>query len=109
MEIKDIYQKMECSKEDKEKIYQAILQKRQRNFAGSHFMRAAVIALCLLVGGTTAYAAVHLLTANEAAEQMGNDRLAKEFAGLSEQVVTKKSGDYKISYLGKVSGKKLLD
>jgi len=27
MEIKDIYQKMECSKEDKEKIYQAILQK----------------------------------------------------------------------------------
>ena len=40
---------------------------------------------------------------------MGNDRLAKEFAGLSEQVVTKKSGDYKISYLGKVSGKKLLD
>lgn len=109
MEIKDIYQKMECSKEDKEKIYQAILQKRRRNFAGSHFMRAAVIALCLLVGGTTAYAAVHLLTANEAAEQMGNDRLAKEFAGLSEQVVTKKSGDYKISYLGKVSGKKLLD
>ena len=63
MEIKDIYQKMECSKEDKEKIYQAILQKRRRNFAGSHFMKAAVIALCLLVGGTTAYAAVHLLTA----------------------------------------------
>ena len=109
MEIKDIYQKMECSKEDKEKIYRAILQKRRRNFAGSHFMKAAVIVLCLLVGGTTAYAAVHLLTANEAAEQMGNDRLAKEFAGLSEQVVTKKSGDYKISYLGKVSGKKLLD
>ena len=54
MEIKDIYQKMECSKEDKEKIYQAILQKRRRNFAGSHFMKAAVIALCLLVGGTTA-------------------------------------------------------
>ena len=51
MEIKDIYQKMECSKEDKEKIYQAILQKRRRNFAGSHFMKAAVIALCLLVGG----------------------------------------------------------
>lgn len=71
MEIKDIYQKMECSKEDKEKIYQAILQKRRRNFAGSHFMKVAVIALCLLVGGTTAYAAVHLLTANEAAEQMG--------------------------------------
>ena len=46
MEIKDIYQKMECSKEDKEKIYQAILQKRRRNFAGSHFMKAAVIALC---------------------------------------------------------------
>ena len=66
MEIKDIYQKMECSKEDKEKIYRAILQKRRRNFAGSHFMKAAVIALCLLVGGTTAYAAVHLLTANEA-------------------------------------------
>ncbi len=109
MEIKDIYQKMECSKEDKEKIYRAILQKRRRNFAGSHFMKAAVIVLCLLVGGTTAYAAVHLLTANEAAEQMGNDKLAKEFAGLSEQVVTKKSGDYKISYLGKVSGKKLLD
>ena len=42
MEIKDIYQKMECSKEDKEKIYQAILQKRRRNFAGSHFMKAAV-------------------------------------------------------------------
>ena len=41
MEIKDIYQKMECSKEDKEKIYQAILQKRRRNFAGSHFMKAA--------------------------------------------------------------------
>ncbi len=54
MEIKDIYQKMECSKEDKEKIYRAILQKRRRNFAGSHFMKAAVIALCLLVGGTTA-------------------------------------------------------
>ena len=35
MEIKDIYQKMECSKEDKEKIYRAILQKRRRNFAGS--------------------------------------------------------------------------
>ena len=55
MEIKDIYQKMECSKEDKEKIYRAILQKRRRNFADSHFMKAAVIALCLLVGGTTAY------------------------------------------------------
>lgn len=41
MEIKDIYQKMECSKEDKEKIYRAILQKRRRNFAGSHFMKAA--------------------------------------------------------------------
>lgn len=91
MEIKDIYQKMECSKEDKEKIYRAILQKRRRNFAGSHFMKAAVIALCLLVGGTTAYAAVHLLTANECSRADGKCRLAKEFAGLSEQVCNRKS------------------
>lgn len=32
MEIKDIYQKMECSKEDKEKIYRAILQKSPEKF-----------------------------------------------------------------------------
>ncbi len=83
MEIKDIYQKMECSKEDKEKIYRAILQKRRRNFAGSHFMKAAVIALCPLVGGTTAYRRFICSRQMRRQEQMGNDKLAKEFAGLS--------------------------
>ncbi len=113
MEIKEVYQNITCSEEEKEKMYEQILQKRDHKVKKismkKPLVKAAVVFASLLVAGTSVYAAIRIHTAQEVAQQMGHEKLAGQFATLSDNVVTLTSGDYQISYLGKVSGKDLME
>ena len=112
MEIKEVYQNITCSEEEKEKMYEQILQKRDHKVKKismkKPLVKAAVVFASLLVAGTSVYAAIRIHTAQEVAQQMGHEKLAGQFATLSDNVVTLTSGYYQISYLGKVSGKDLM-
>lgn len=65
---------------------------------------AAVIA-CLV--GTTGFAALHLLNANEAAGRLGNNKLAAALAKQGASYDTVTDGDYKATVLGITTGQNL--
>lgn len=108
-EIKEIYDRIYLSEEEKDELYEQIILRKRGNFHMSKIMKAAVIAVCLLAVGSSAYAAIHLLQPSEVVKELGDAKLAKNFEKLSSHVVTKEAKGYRFSYLGEVSGKNLSD
>ena len=118
-QIKDIYEDIRLSPEKKETAYEAIIKRAEREDTETgkgkkedsmkRLLKAAVVAGCILVGGGSVYAAVHLLHPSEVAKEMEQPKLADQFSGLSEHVETQENDTYRVSYLGEVSGKNLTE
>jgi len=105
------------SEEPDAMLTQIILQKAK----GENVMRkpsfkmatviAAIAAVTIAAGGLTAYAAWQYLSAGQVAENVGDEKLAKEFQG--EKAVrmneSQSYGNYEITMLGVVSGENISD
>lgn len=78
-----------------------------RNYNFRKIIVTVVLFLVVTGSVTAAYAAHRLLTAQNVASQMGEERLADRFSALSDDVLTEENDIYRASYLGEVSGKKL--
>lgn len=125
-EVKEIYESIKLPADRKQDIYKQIMEwngvsgsgrqkedglekghTRKESVMRGKLFKAAAVAFCVLAGSGSVYAAVHYLHPGEVAEKMDEPELAKEFAGLSDHVVTQENDTYKVSYLGEVSGKNL--
>lgn len=113
MKKEDLFQAIDLVDE---KYLSEILEeeKRMKKKSWSVLSKVAVAALCLVVGSTVSYAAWHLLSPKEAAEQLGYEKVAEEFdkkyADLTDPSYvqqTVENDTYIVHYLGEVTGKDL--
>lgn len=71
---------------------------------------AALIALCLLIIPVSVYTAYKYLLPEEAAKEMGDRKLEQAFERKGEEVLqTVTDGQYKVTYLGHVTGESISD
>lgn len=88
---------------DIEREEKDMLNKNTHNMKRVLLLTAAVI--CLI--GTTVFAALHLLSAKDVANKLGEPGLAKYFDGQSALSETVEDGEYKATVLGITSGENL--
>ena len=111
--VKQSYENLHMPDADKKRIYNAIVsgEKKEKNnvFPFHQLTKVAVFVLCLLVGTGTVYAASRLLGVKEIVSELGGEKLAGKFDNLSTNVIVKENDEYRATYLGEVSGKKLCE
>ncbi len=118
--VKETYGGLQLSLEKKEACFEKIMERAAQEHSGERFqkekedsmrkfLKAAVVAACILAGSGSVYAAVHLLRPAEVAKEMKKPELAEQFSKISRNVVTQENEKYLVSYLGEVSGKNLTE
>lgn len=118
--IKKSYENIKLDNEVKDKMLFEILNSETANINSNKicimrkefYMRkavvAAVMAICILALSGTAYAAYKWMNAKQVAESFGENKLAEQFGKSEADVLYEESDKYRATYLGMVSGEKLI-
>lgn len=111
-----LWQVMSSNNEPEDSLNQQIINKvrRKNSMKRVNKKRISVAAMFAIIIATTsisAFAAWHLLTPKQVAENLGDKGLATAFEGEDALSINKTqvSGDYKVTLLGIISGKKISD
>ncbi|GAA4655027.1 hypothetical protein GCM10023142_21650 [Anaerocolumna aminovalerica] len=99
----------ECPSEElNQKILNQIKESGKIKMKSKKILMAASIALCVLLLPTSIYAAYKYLSPKEAAVEVGDNLLSEAFEKDGKEVIqTVTDGEYKVTYLGHVSGKSI--
>lgn len=99
----------ECPSEElNQKILNQIKESGKIKMKSKKILMAASIALCVLLLPTSIYAAYKYLSPKEAAIEVGDNLLSEAFEKDGKEVIqTITDGEYKVTYLGHVSGKSI--
>lgn len=111
--IKNSWDKINPDDDLKEKMlfniknqYENLYQKKGRNIMIKKVI--CIIAVIFVISSTTVFAAYHYLTAGEVADNLGDNKLAKEFNSENiDNYATETLGDYKVTMLGITLGKNI--
>lgn len=118
--IKKSYENIKLDNEVKDKMLSEILNSETANINSNKicimrkefYMKkavvAAVMAICILALSGTAYAAYKWMNAKQVAESFGENKLAEQFGKSEADVLYEESDKYRATYLGMVSGEKLI-
>ncbi len=111
-----LWQELSSNNEPEDSLNQQIIDKvrRKNSMKGINKRRISAVAMLVIIIATTsitAFAAWHLLTPKQVAENLGDKRLAIAFEGEDGVAIneTQISGDYRVTLLGIASGKKISD
>ncbi len=110
-EVRKAYENVTMPAEDKERIYLRITSQAGKGHRAAlhRFMKAAMVAFCVLATTGTVYAVSRLLTAREVVSELdGSPKLVGKFDSFDPSVSeTKEDGKYRVTYLGMVTGANL--
>ncbi len=113
-QIKDSFDRLNPDQDERNEIFEKIcLEASQTSEKITNMQRRSIkrtlntVLVCILVltgssGGV--YAAMQWLSASQVAQETGDQKLAEEFGKHEYDIITEISGDYRIVYLGVVSG-----
>ncbi|MDO5519859.1 MAG: hypothetical protein Q4G58_05135 [bacterium] len=114
--IKNSFDQTELSEAEKGELYQKILREASSNQNVTYLERkktmkklvigaACFAAVCIVPAGT--YAAYKWMSPKQVAVEIEDEKLAKAFGKAENEVVVRESGDYRVAFLGTVSGKQI--
>lgn len=117
--IKESYNKIKLDEEIKNKMLSEILDSETTNknsnkicimrkeFYMKKAVIAAVVTICILALSGTAYAAYRWMSAPQIADKFDENKLSEQFEKNENEIEYAESDQYKVAYLGMVSGKNL--
>lgn len=118
VQIRKMFNKTNPPQEMRDRIYEEIIQKAETNphrrtkmgkqFLARKICIAAIMAV-VLVGSGSVYAAVKYRNAGETAQELGDKKLAEAFGKQENEIVIGEAGNYRVAYLGVVSGRDISD
>ena len=131
-QIKDSFEKAKLSEEDKKRIYNQILFEAKdsteenlerkkimnrkiimenKNYGKKRIIKKVAIGAACLAAVTIVpvgtYAAYKWLTPSQVASELSDTKLAETFGKTEQEIVTKESEEYRVAFLGAVSGKQI--
>lgn len=119
--IVESYNKIVPDEEAKNRMYTNILEHKNKDldtnrtfcirkeFRMKKMAVAIMMLICICLISGTGYAAYKWLNSKEAAEAIGDKKLAQYFGKKESDIEVQESGEYRIAYLGTVSGKDISD
>ncbi|MCR5703354.1 MAG: hypothetical protein K6G85_01930, partial [Eubacterium sp.] len=118
--IKKSYDKITPTDSNKREILMKIQNSRKENAKSNGFslgkefymkkiVTAAVIAMSILSVSTGVYATYRWLSSKQVVSEIGDQKLAKYFEKSEEKIKIQEQGNYKVAFLGTVSGKNISD
>lgn len=119
--IVESYNKIVPDEEVKTRMYANILEHKKKDlstrttfytrkeFRMKKVAVAVMMLLCICLISGTGYAAYKWLNSKEAAGEIGDKKLAEYFGKKDSDIQVQESGEYRIAYLGTVSGKDISD
>lgn len=117
--IKQAFDQSNPQSDEKNRIFREIVRKseessdRRTKMEKSYSIRrvciAGLVAVLVLTSGGGVYAAMKWKTANEAADMLGDKKLAEAFGKQESDMTVEEAGDYRVVLLGVVSGEDITD
>ncbi|MBQ9984179.1 MAG: hypothetical protein IJP29_06275 [Lachnospiraceae bacterium] len=107
--VKQAYESVQISEKAKTRIFHEIIASDKKEVKRRIFSKVAIFVMCVLACSSTIYAAHRLLRAGAIASMFGEEKLAKRFEAMSDEIVTAENDIYRAYFLGAVSGEKLCE
>ncbi len=117
-EIRNAYEKIDPTRQQKEKMLGEVMRRtmekesqveRQGGFVFRKAVAMLAVVICMCCASGVVYAGYHWYQAKQVAAKLGDEKLARYFGKLEAEPVVQEVGDYRVAFLGTVSGKNISD